>query len=155
MSILIFSDTHGNTSDAIRIINEASVVDAIIHAGDHIADADKIHNIFPYIPMYSVSGNCDFLGMQIPSLSFMLKDKKFFLTHGHLFGVKTDLSSLKKHCVENDIDIAIFGHTHSPLIDYCGSTTIINPGTMHGYKKSYAVVEIENGKIIADIKQGM
>lgn len=155
MSIFIFSDTHGNTTDAIRVINEATLVDAIIHAGDHISDAEKIHNIFPYIPIYSVSGNCDFLGTQIPMLTFMLKGKKIFLTHGHHFGVKTDLFSLKKYSAENDIDITIFGHTHAPLIDYHGKTTIINPGSMRGYNKSYCVLNINSDKIDANIKMGL
>lgn len=151
MSILIFSDTHGNTKDMVRIINETEEVHAVIHAGDYVSDSQKVSEYFPYIPLYSVSGNCDFLSAAPESISFMIQDKTFFLTHGHRFGVKTELGSIKAYSRENDIDITIFGHTHVPLIKYFGKTTIINPGAMHGYSKSYCILDIKNGKAYADI----
>ena len=151
MKILIFSDTHSNTEDPIEIIRKEPEVNAIIHSGDCEKDADIIHQAFPNIPMYSVPGNCDILSSNPDDLIVTLEGKKVLITHGHKYAVKYGLTSLKNKAHYEEFDLVVFGHTHISLIEYFGNTVIVNPGSLKGYKKSYAKAEISDGLIKASI----
>ena len=80
--------------------------DAIVHLGDHVSDAEELSYALDLIDFYMVRGNCDF-GAQAPeTILTELGGARLFLTHGHLFGVKSGMSRLKleadlrgrKHC---------------------------------------------------------
>lgn len=151
MKILIFSDTHGNSEDAIEVIRKEPEVNAIIHSGDCETDADKIRSTFPNIPIYSVPGNCDISSFSPEDMVISLEGKKVLITHGHKYNVKYGLTSLKNKTLYEEFDMVIFGHTHISMIEYFGKAVIINPGTLKGHNKSYAKAEITNGVIKASI----
>ena len=75
---------------------------------------------------------------------FEIDGKKFFITHGHVYGVKSSLTSLKKRAEQNDADCVLFGHTHISLCEKDGKTFYLNPGSA---RETAGVIEIENGKI--------
>lgn len=148
--IFVFSDTHGNTDGCIRIIEQAKQLDAIIHCGDHVRDADDIHSIFPKIPMYNVRGNCDFMAFE-PNDKIMATDGvKIFITHGHSYNVKASLRELKVKGHELNAEVVVFGHTHVPVIELDGGMIMLNPGSS-GQAGTYAVITIENNNARADI----
>lgn len=63
--------------------------DAIMHLGDHVSDAEELSYALDLIDFYMVRGNCDF-GAQAPeTILTELGGVRLFLTHGHLFGVKS------------------------------------------------------------------
>ena len=48
------------------------------------------------------------------------------------------------------MDCAVFGHTHQGLCDIKNGITLLNPGSIR-YGKTFGVIEIEDGKLRADI----
>lgn len=152
MNVLIFSDTHKNAEDAIEIIRQEPEVNAIIHAGDHFSDSEKIHEAFPQIPMYSVPGNCDISPYNPDELIITLESKKIFITHGHKYHVKFDLTSIKNKAYYENFDLVVFGHTHSSEILYYGKSIIINPGALSGHNKTYAKANITKDEIKVTIE---
>ena len=154
--IIVFSDTHGHFDDAIDIINREGQVNMIIHAGDTSKDAEEIECMFESIPIYYVCGNCDYFSSAPNILCPTVFGKKFFITHGHGYHVKSeseiDYPSLVWEGKERDADIIVFGHTHIPYIGYSGKATVINPGSLR-YTRTYAVCTIDGDKVRADIKK--
>ena len=94
LKILVLSDSHR----AIGAMYDAAILedpDAIMHLGDHVSDAEELSYALDLIDFYMVRGNCDF-GAQAPeTILTELGGVRLFLTHGHLFGVKSGMSRLK------------------------------------------------------------
>lgn len=151
MRILVFSDSHHDVGSCVTMIDKIAGVDMVIHAGDHAADAEELQLMFPELDIRFVCGNCDF--SKAPSkLSFKAEDKNVFLTHGHLYNVKyeSEYQTLTESALEQNSDIAIFGHTHVPFYLNTGRLILLNPGSIK-YGRTFGIVEIENGKLRADI----
>lgn len=146
--ILIFSDTHGDISKCLHIIEEQTHVDAIIHAGDYVRDAEDIESIYPNIPVYYVRGNNDILSNAPSSLTVAIGGARIYITHGHEQRVKYESSytTLKAAATQNNPALAVFGHTHVPYTSYDGDFILLNPGSVL-FSKTYAKAEIENGKV--------
>ena len=90
--VLIVSDSHGLT-DELEIIRERHLgeVDLMIHCGDsQLMPTDK------YMKGYlTVMGNCDY-GAEYPlETTAEVAGRKFFITHGHRYSVKSTLMNLK------------------------------------------------------------
>lgn len=154
--IIAISDTHGMNSYIEREINRIGEnnINAIIHAGDYVSDADKLYNLFPRIPMYNVAGNNDLYSHAKGEELAVIGGVKIFITHGHSYGVKydSDLRSLIQRAQTLGADMVVYGHTHISDITYFGGMTVLNPGSA-GYSHSYAVIEIENKHAKASIIQ--
>jgi len=124
-------------------------IDAVVHLGD---GWDEIHDImlmYPLIPLYAVSGNCDY-GSGPSSLAFSFSSKKFLITHGHRYGVKYNYIHISLWAEENEADVCMFGHTHMPEVFYSGQTLLLNPGSIGlprgNFTASYGIVDVtENG----------
>lgn len=152
--ILIFSDTHGYTDPCIRIIEKAGPVSAVIHAGDCVRDAEDLEFIYPDIPFYYVRGNNDFLSRAPDRITALIDGKRIFVTHGHEQRVKYESScaTLRDAAAKSNPDLVVFGHTHIPYISYDYGITLLNPGSVR-FTRTYAVAEIENGKINVRIEE--
>lgn len=153
MRILVFSDTHHTTDDCIRIIEKlkGAGVDMILHAGDCNADAEDIMYIYPEIPVKYVQGNNDF--SRVPTeLMVEAQGHRIFMTHGHGYRVKydADYDTLIKRAKELDADTVVFGHTHIPYCSMEKGVTVLNPGSIK-YGGTYGIIEIEDGKLRADV----
>lgn len=146
--IYIFSDTHRRINGCIDVLRKTQRVDAVIHAGDHDSDAQDIANIFPQLQVFYVRGNCDSFSTTPCDMNIIIAGKKIFVTHGHMYNVKTDysLDMIKNKAKVCDADLVIFGHTHRPLVEYNGKMIIVNPGSA-GYGNTYAVAQIDGEKI--------
>ena len=131
---------------------DAETPDMILHCGDHKKDCDAVSYVYPDIPLRSVKGNCDRFTPGTETDEFTLCDKRFFMTHGHLFGVKNGTEYLIKSAFEHDTDVLLFGHTHIPHYSVIDDLVVINPGSMGGAGKSYAVLYIKNGVISCELK---
>jgi putative phosphoesterase len=78
---------------------------------------------------------------------FVIENKRIFMTHGHLYGVKTSLDALMNEGFVRHADILLFGHTHIPYYKVMQRMCIVNPGSAGREPKTYAVLEIEHGAI--------
>ncbi len=146
MRILVFSDTHGNIEPVLNILRTINGIDACIHCGDILKDCYRIETEFPELDFYYVCGNNDYSNSVPKDLTLTFENKKIFVTHGHLYRVKTTLSELRKK-TENGYDLVLYGHTHIPNTVYHSSGIILNPGSFNYISPTYAVVEIENNKL--------
>ena len=152
MKILVMSDSHGN-KDAILKAVAKEAPGMVLHLGDHDRDAIVIAEDYPAITVRSVSGNCDRSSTGPDSDEFTLGGKRFFLTHGHQYRVKTGLSSIITAAVGRDASVLLFGHTHIPYCDTKENLAVINPGSIGMGGKTYAVLEIKNGDVACEIKR--
>ena len=152
MKILVLSDSHGN-GDAMLKATERESPDLILHLGDHDRDCAVIEREYPEIPLRSVRGNCDRMSVGVDCDEFLVAGKRFFMTHGHMYGVKSGMTSIIQDAVLRGADVLLFGHTH--ISHYCveNDMSIINPGSISMFGKTYAVVELENGAISCDIRK--
>ena len=153
MKILVFSDTHGMTAGAVAAVKAHPDVKEIIHLGDNTRDAYEIEKLTG-VNVTAVRGNCDY-SAEPEKLLIVRGGCKLFLTHEHRYGVGYSLLRLALAAEEAGADAALFGHTHRSACEYENGIMILNPGSIsspRGCKKSYAVLNIENGFIKADIK---
>ncbi len=150
LKILVLSDSHR----ALGAMYDAAMLecpDAVMHLGDHVSDAEELSYALNPIDFYMVKGNCDF-GAQAPeTILTELGGVRLFLTHGHLFGVKTGLTRLRLEADRVGAQIALFGHTHRPLLEEAGGVWYMNPGAARDGR--YGVIEIKNGTFTCELKK--
>ncbi len=127
--------------------------DQIIHLGDMEGDAEELRRQFPRIPLASVPGNCDFGSGSEGTLNFTLAGKRFFITHGHRYGVKMGYEGIINTGLTARADAVLFGHTHTPFETWVDGTLIANPGAIGYGNRAYGVITIENGKLTYEAKR--
>ncbi|MBE6904251.1 MAG: metallophosphoesterase [Ruminococcaceae bacterium] len=152
MNILVISDTHGETQDAVEIIKKHNP-DIVFHLGDLVSDAQKIREAFDKEYFYFVSGNNDYF-QALNEQNVEFEGKRIFACHGHHYGVKNGLSYLYNAAKERKADIVLFGHTHMPLVTYMGNILVVNPGCLnrrYSKKGTYSIVTVQKDKINAQI----
>ena len=117
MKILLISDTHGDISKVIEILDRVKGIDMILHCGDYETDARILENCTD-IPVISVTGNCD--GGSDYRKTVETPAGKLFdhpRPHGGRRLYQTLLTSAAEE--EGGCIAVCFGHTHVPL---CGGT---------------------------------
>ena len=156
MLVAVFSDTHGSVGRAVEAVRRTSP-DAIIHLGDGERDVERLRAEFPDIPLYSVRGNCDHLGLSPDKAVVQLGAVTAFLTHGHLYsGLRWGQpDALVYAAQEAGAQLALFGHTHQADYFEIGGVKLLNPGSAgQGAKRSWATVQIfDNGGFACEIKE--
>lgn len=140
MKIAVFSDSHGRTAPITAGI-KAESPDLLLFLGDGVRDLDKIKAQFPDIPLRAVQGNCDYNSYLPLSDVITVDGIIIFLTHGHLYGVKSkNLYALAEAADQSGALLAIYGHTHTARIEPVGSVTTLNPGSCGSTPASFAIV---------------
>ncbi len=154
MKIGILSDTHGIRKITEKVLEEdMKNVDMILHAGDLISDARHIERL--NYKVHYVAGNCDPYGAKPIEKLLKIQGKRVFLTHGHVYGVKTGYGALLIRAKQLSADIVIFGHTHYPENTFIDNILFFNPGSptlpKGGGQGTFGILEIANENINADI----
>jgi uncharacterized protein len=140
--VLVVSDSHGLTKE-LEILRERHMneVDLMIHCGDsEMMPDDKVMNGY-----LTVKGNCDFGAYPLEATTEIAR-RKFFVTHGHKYSVKTSLMNLKYKAAEIGADIVCFGHSHVLGAEVIGDTLFLNPGSIRlpreRHEKTYVILEL-------------
>jgi len=152
MKILTFSDSHGSKNIMLDVV-QAESPGLILHLGDNINDCAVIYTEYPEIPLRSVRGNNDFRSAGLDMDEFVLEGKRFFMTHGHLFNVKTGKAHLVSSALNRGVDVLLFGHTHIPYYAVLDDLTVINPGSVGYAQNQYAILEFKNGEMLCELKR--
>ncbi|MBL4951203.1 metallophosphoesterase [Neobacillus sp. YIM B02564] len=145
--VLIVSDSHGLTKE-LEVIRErhSQEVDLFIHCGDSQLMPDH-KAITGYL---TVAGNCDF-GDYPLELFPNIAGKKFYITHGHHYSVKSSLMKLKFKAQEVNADIVCFGHSHVLGAEVVDGTLFVNPGSIRlprgHFDKTYVILELNNDSV--------
>ena len=158
MKILVFSDSHGNTSNMEAAIREQQRTDLLLFLGDGLRDAEAVFARHPEIPHAEVPGNCDFFaGAQSCEITIETEDGlRIFLCHGHTAGVKFGLGTAVLKAQQAGASLLLFGHTHEPEIRYFpagadGSQPVsaMNPGSIRS--GSYGLIQTVRGQPLCSL----
>ncbi|WP_427340270.1 metallophosphoesterase [Caloranaerobacter sp. DY30410] len=148
MKLIVLSDTHGNINSILREINKIENIDLLIHLGDYSKDVDKLREMLK-VDIINVRGNCDFYDYNTKEEEIIqVKGKKILLTHGHRYNVKFGINNLYYRSKELGVDIALFGHSHVPVLLKHDGVLFFNPGSptqpRGGSKRSYGILDIDD-----------
>ena len=163
MDVLIMSDTHGDAAIIERISALYPNMAAYIHCGDSELSADAKE-----LDMFTkVGGNCDMDKNYSDESIIEVNGANIYITHGHLYGVKSSLMALHYRAQEVGAKIVCFGHSHLLGAEMIEGTLFLNPGSLRmprGRKeKSFIVLSIlddvyvvkcldENNNLIVEAK---
>lgn len=145
--VLVVSDSHGMTKE-LEVIRERhqQEVDLMIHCGDSQLEPDH-QALAGY---FTVGGNCDWSGFP----DELVKDiggRKFFITHGHHYSVKTSLMSIKYKAEEAGADIVCFGHSHVLGAEVVEGRLYLNPGSIRmpreRLEKTYVILDLQQERV--------
>ena len=156
LRILIMSDSHGRNENVelaiAQVREEIGEFQMLIHLGD-VGDAREIESLAG-VPCYIVRGNTDYDAKLLNTNVIEAGGHRIFATHGHLYQVDMRLDLLRFAALENDCDIAMYGHTHVPYLEEDNSlgtddVTILNPGSISkprqaDHRYTYMVMEIDD-----------
>jgi len=152
MKIIVTSDSHGHYHGLKQIVTENLDADYVVFLGDGLKEAFIVADEFPSINFLEVKGNCDYTGYA-EEREIEVLSKKIFMTHGHNYHVKRNLSGLIKKAHESSCDIALYGHTHIKNIAKDKNLHIMCPGSVYE-DNSYGVITIaDNGGIKMEVFQ--
>lgn len=151
MKILVLSDTHGYLDECHQLKKKIDKIDMIIHLGDYSQDVADVKKIFN-VDILNVRGNCDPSDKKSKDeMIVTLEGKKFFLTHGHMYGVKRNLNGIFYRAKELEVDLVMFGHSHVPVSTTYDDILLFNPGSISmprgGSKNSYGIIEIKDNSV--------
>ena len=153
MKILVFSDSHGNTSRMKEIISmHGASCKLIIHLGDGVRDISYVSSFFPEIPVISLNGNGESLKRDVRI--FDECGVRFMCMHGHSYNVKFGLDRAVYAAMEAEADVLLYGHTHTPHDTSVPRENgkylkVFNPGSVgRGYPPSYGIIEISRGQVL-------
>ena len=147
MKILVVSDTHGHTKNLERVLEKVGDIDLFIHCGDLEGGEDYIRALVD-VPCYMVAGNNDWFSDLQREMEISVDDYRIWITHGNNYGASMGPERLLEEAAARNVDVVMYGHTHSPLIEYQDNIVIVNPGSLsyprqNGRKPSYLIMEID------------
>lgn len=150
MRMIVTSDSHGRSGTLFDIfekhIDDSSL---FINLGDCNSGRD-LENAKLYfenkLNLVCVSGNCDFSGSAPDEQVISFAGKKVFLCHGHTYGVKYGLFDYESRAKREGADIALYGHTHTPCVNYIDGIYFFNPGAVRD--GAYGIVDVTKAGIV-------
>ena len=146
--ILVVSDSHGNIKGIEALRSLVAENDFIVHLGDGAGDMRELMREYPE-KVYLCGGNCDFFSSYPDEGILDVEGVRIFYCHGHKYRVKSTLSQLAVAAKRQGCDVALYGHTHMPLITEMEGVTLINPGSLRhnvGAGGSYAYLVVNGTK---------
>lgn len=147
--IIAFSDSHGDDDVLIEIIEKETDAVAFFHAGDGWEEGKRLQRLYPEKNIFVVAGNCDWGHSYQKELETLLGETRIFLTHGHLYRVKTSLHDLAVEGRKRQADLVIYGHTHRKQESQVGDLMLVNPGSCNRQGRtspSYAQIYLKKGE---------
>ncbi|MEQ6375739.1 metallophosphoesterase [Bacillaceae bacterium S4-13-56] len=142
-SFLVMSDTHGLTNE-IEKIKKRHSFDFLIHCGDSELDF-RSKEMEGFL---KVRGNCDFDSNYPNEVIEEVDGLKLFVTHGHLFNIKSSPLALSYRGDEVQAKLICFGHTHIAGSEWIDGKVFLNPGSVRlprgKYPASYSVLYWDN-----------
>lgn len=142
MRILVVSDSHGLADRLNKIVDQVAA-DHVIHCGDFCTEK----SLLPKKSITVVQGNCDFEELAQEQI-WETDHFRFYVTHGHRFGVKSSVLSLHERGQEVGAQIVCFGHSHIPFCEQLQGILMVNPGSIAsprgGMPPTYACIELTN-----------
>ena len=140
MKLAVFSDSHGSPQKMLDAVARMHP-DMVVHLGDGERDVQLLRERYPALPLHAVCGNCDFRSARPESQLFEVNGVKIFITHGHLYGVKSTRAKLLEEAARRGASVAMYGHTHTAQLVQANDFFLLNPGSC-GYAASPSCAEL-------------
>lgn len=157
MRIVAMSDSHGNFNRVRRVVEaNLDTADAFIHLGDGLEEFSDVNHLYPQLHFVGVKGNNDWGSMEQKTKLLTYGGRNVMIAHGDLYGVKFGLGDYRRAAQESKAEIALYGHTHLPRIDYEDGIFLLNPGSlMGGYNRppTYLTLDITPEEILPTIQE--
>ena len=150
MRLLVISDTHKNSFIIDRIIRNQPEATHIFFLGDVVSDIEDLQKEYKDRIFHIVRGNCDGFCSYPDYDIIKLENQNILYTHGHNFSVKYGKTRLLEFAKNCGCSVALYGHTHIPIVTYEDEVYIVNPGSPSRPRESrpsYAVIDIVSGGI--------
>ncbi len=149
--LIVLSDSHGDADAIHRVLAQEKNIGAVLYLGDGIRDMEDAMEAYPGLRYYLVSGNCDFHSFYPREALAPFEQVILYYTHGHIHGVKYDVTTLARAAKARGATVALFGHTHNPLHQVLEGVTLFNPGSCgrcYTGENTYGVLTLEDGKLL-------
>lgn len=163
--ILVCSDLHGENGfrNLQKAIRKEAPFDLLFCCGDIETDTHRIWAAADGAQCFFVAGNCDgWSGLLPDEVEINVEDLRFFMVHGHHFGVRDSTAMLVREALKRHDNVVLFGHTHLPLIeDHTGEPgtggkplLVLNPGSIGlPYQKdrlpAYSMLTVDGDRVTA------
>ena len=147
MRILIVSDTHGRNGKFRVVYEKVKPVDMVLHLGDVEGTEQELESTVD-CPLYAVAGNNDFFTQLPMEQEIQIGTYRAFLCHGHYYRVSMTNRLLADEARARNCSLALYGHTHKPVIQYDKGVMLLNPGSLSfprqdNHRPSYMMMEID------------
>lgn len=150
MKILFITDSHRHFSFLVEMM-EKEKPERVFAMGDYTKDFEELSYLYSEIPFEIVKGNCDFWDSHFSEEKIIFwEGKRIFLTHGHLYGVKSSYDSLREMGRKMKCDIILFGHTHREFLEE-KDMILANPGAAQDGK--YGILDLQKEKVEIKLKK--
>lgn len=154
--ILVLSDSHRINCFVERAIAQTREEYGTFHKLIHLGDVGYPQDIeaLAGMPCYIVRGNTDYESNLLEVNIIEVGGHRIFATHGHRYQVNFGLDMLRYAALENNCDIAMYGHTHVPFLEVNeDDVTILNPGSIscprqEGNKNTFMIVTVEDDDMV-------
>ncbi|HSK68914.1 MAG TPA: YfcE family phosphodiesterase [Candidatus Limnocylindria bacterium] len=141
MRLLLVSDSHGSARNLellLKRIEEMGKPDAILFAGDGVADMEWLAGV---APIHMVTGNRDPYTPGVPAEQLLTFGKAdVYLTHGDRHRAKIALSMLAQDAGSRGAAACVYGHTHVQRADTMAGVLLVNPGALRS--GAYATLDV-------------
>ena len=147
MKVLIVSDTHRKNENFLKAVKLQKPLDLVIHCGD-VEGSEYLVEKAAGCPAKIVMGNNDFFSCLPREIEMQIGPYRALIVHGHQYNVSLGNERLREEAEARGFDIAIYGHTHRPVIQQEGGVTLLNPGSLsyprqEGRRPSYLIMEVD------------
>ncbi|MBB6448314.1 hypothetical protein HNR44_000263 [Geomicrobium halophilum] len=150
MKWLVVSDTHGDR-EGLKMLRERhdGDVSAIFHCGDsELASDDPLLQ-----SLYVVTGNTDLRGEFPEEEEIQWGGVRIWMTHGHLYQVKSTNQVLQDKATEKNAQLVLHGHSHFAGAYEKDGIIYVNPGSLTLPKRpkqaTYAIITVMDEQIQA------
>ncbi len=155
--VIAVSDSHGSWQELRDAFLQARIsgkIDVAVFLGDGSSDFARVR---PELEAegtlcYAVSGNNDWSSPDPREAVFSVGKVRFYACHGHARGVKYGLDRLWYAAMENEAQVALYGHTHVADSTIERGVHLINPGAVcqrSPRDTAYADIRVEdNGAVL-------
>lgn len=155
MRVAIVSDTHmpARASKLPEALKQGlAQADLILHAGDWTSQ-DVYEMLSAYAPVEGIAGNNDGLDI-VRSLGYRkivtVAGRRVGLVHGHGRSGTTESRAVEAFAGEQ-VDVIVFGHSHSPLYREHNGVILMNPGSPTDKRRqplfSYGLMDFTSASI--------
>lgn len=131
MQIAVLADTHlrGGRSLPKFIWEHLPDADLILHAGD-LTHSGLIDELSLLAPVKAVCGNCDDWDVNLPNQEWIeCESFRIGLIHGHTGKGKTTLERAFNAFEKAPVNVIVFGHSHTPVLQWYNGVLMFNPGS--------------------------